>query len=137
MIHSTMMDFPLTLAHVLDRAGKLFGGSEIVSRLPDKSLHRYTYRDFHARARALAGALQRMGLARGDRVATLMWNYYAHLEAYLAVPCAGGVLHTLNLRLHPTTSLTSRITRAAVLSSSTTCCCRFTKKSARQLRSSA
>jgi fatty-acyl-CoA synthase len=101
MIQSTMMDFPLTLAHVLDRAGRLFGASGIVSRRPDKSLHRYTYRDFHARARALAGALQRMGLARGDRVATLMWNHYAHLEAYLAVPCAGGVLHTLNLRLHP------------------------------------
>jgi fatty-acyl-CoA synthase len=101
MIESTMMHFPLTLTHVLDRAGRLFGTSEIVSRLPDKSLHRYTYRDFHARAIALAGALQRLGLKKGDRVATLMWNHYAHLEAYLAVPCAGGVLHTLNLRLHP------------------------------------
>jgi fatty-acyl-CoA synthase len=101
MIASTMMDFPLTLAHVLERAGRLFGSSEIVSRLPDKSLHRYTYRDFCRRTHALAGALQRLGLRKGDRVATLMWNHYAHLEAYLAVPCAGGVLHTLNLRLHP------------------------------------
>jgi fatty-acyl-CoA synthase len=101
MFESTMMDFPLTLQHVLDRAGRLFGASEIVSRLPDRSLHRYSYRDFHRRALALAGALQRLGMRKGDRVATLMWNHYAHLEAYLAVPCAGGVLHTLNLRLHP------------------------------------
>jgi fatty-acyl-CoA synthase len=96
-----MMRFPLTLAHLLERAGKLFPESEIVSRLPSKSLHRHTYADFYRRARALGGALQRMGLKRGDRVATLMWNHYAHLEAYFAIPCAGGVLHTLNLRLHP------------------------------------
>ena len=101
MIQATMMQFPLTLAHVLHRAGHLFAASEIVSRLPDKSLHRYTYRDFHERALALGGALQRLGLRKGDRVATLMWNHYAHLETYLAVPCIGGVLHTLNLRLHP------------------------------------
>lgn len=96
-----MMQFPLTLHHVLERAGRLFGDSEVVSRLPDRALHRYRYRDFHRRACALAGALQKLGLQRGDRVATLMWNHYAHLEAYFAVPCAGGVLHTLNLRLHP------------------------------------
>jgi fatty-acyl-CoA synthase len=100
-MQSTMMNYPLTLSHILDRAGKLFGASEIVSRLPDKSLHRYRYRDFRRRALALGGALQAAGLKQGDRVATLMWNHYAHLEAYFAIPCAGGVLHTLNLRLHP------------------------------------
>ena len=100
-MQSTMMNFPLTLAHILGRAGKLFGGSEIVSRLPDKSLHRHHYRDFHRRTLALGGALQAAGMKKGDRVATLMWNHYAHLEAYFAIPCAGGVLHTLNLRLHP------------------------------------
>src|SRR4030067_353767 len=52
-------------------------------------------------ALARGGALQAAGLKKGDRVATLMWNHYAHLETYFAVPCAGGVLHTLNLRLHP------------------------------------
>src|ERR1044071_416114 len=87
MFESTMMDFPLTLQHELDRAGRLFGTSEIVSRLPDKSLHRYTYRDFHERTLALAGALQRLGIRKGDRVATLMWNHYAHVEAYIAAPC--------------------------------------------------
>ena len=101
MFASTMMQFPLTLVHVLRRAGALFGASEVVSRLPDKSLHRYTYGDLTRRALALGGALQRLGLRKGDRVATLMWNHYAHLEAYLAIPCAGATLHTLNLRLHP------------------------------------
>ncbi len=100
-MQATMMDFPLTLTHIFERAGKLFPDSEVVSRLPDRSLHRYRYADFYRRAHALAGALRRMGLKRGDRVATLMWNHYAHLEAYFAIPCSGAVLHTLNLRLHP------------------------------------
>ncbi|HUF81788.1 MAG TPA: AMP-binding protein, partial [Burkholderiales bacterium] len=97
----TMMDFPLTLAHIFERAGRLFPESEIVSRLPDKSLHRYRYADFHGRAQGLIGALRKLGVKRGDRVATLMWNHYVHLEAYFAVPCMGAVLHTLNLRLSP------------------------------------
>lgn len=96
----TMMDFPLTLTPILERAGKLFGGVEIVTRRPDKSVHRYKYSDFYARACRLAAALDAAGLKRGDRVATLMWNSYAHLETYFGVPCAGGVLHTLNFRLH-------------------------------------
>src|SRR5690349_23913254 len=95
------MEFPLTLAHIFERAGRLFPRSEIVSRLPDKSLHRHTYADFFRRSQGLIAALRKLGLKRGDRVATLMWNHYAHLEAYFAVPCAGGVLHTLNLRLAP------------------------------------
>src|SRR5262245_48487090 len=102
MIAHTMMNYPLTLTHILERAGRLFGKNEIVSRLPDKSLHRYTYGDFYRRARALAEALQKAGLKRGDRVATLMWNHYIHHEAYFGIPAAGGVLHTLNLRLSPT-----------------------------------
>ena len=97
----TMMRFPLTLGHIFERAGRLFPESEIVSRLPDKSLHRYRYADFYRRARLLGTVLRKMGLKRGERVATLMWNHYAHLEAYYAIPCAGGVLHTLNLRLSP------------------------------------
>jgi len=99
--HATTMHSPLTLTHIFERAEKYFPRSAIVSRLPDRSLDRATYADFCRRARALAGALTRLGLKRGDRVATLMWNHYAHLEAYFAIPCAGGVVHTLNLRLHP------------------------------------
>ncbi len=96
-----MMDFPLTLRAIQDHAAALFGSNEIVSRLPDKSLHRYTYKDFDRRTRLFAEALRNAGLQSGDRVATLMWNHYVHLEAYFGVPLAGGVLHTVNLRLHP------------------------------------
>ena len=98
---STMMDQPLSLNHLLDRAGTIFGGNEIVSRLPDKSLVRHSYAQYHRRTRALASALQRLGLSKGDRVATLCWNHHAHLEAYFGIPAAGGVMHTLNLRLAP------------------------------------
>ncbi len=100
-MNGTMMDYPLTLIPILERAGRLFPNVEIVSRMPDRSLHRHTYRDFYRRTRALAESLHRAGLQRGDRVATLMWNHYAHLEAYFGIPAAGGVLHTLNLRLAP------------------------------------
>ncbi len=100
-MRGTMMDFPLTLHSVLERIPKLYAGVEIVSRLPDASLHRYTYGDFFRRAKALAEALGSAGLQPGDRVATLCWNHYAHMEAYFGVPAAGGVVHTLNLRLHP------------------------------------
>src|SRR5581483_6038353 len=71
------------------------------SRLPDKSLHRYRFADFYTRSRRLAAALLAAGLAKGDRVATLSWNHYAHLECYFGIPAAGGVMHTLNLRLAP------------------------------------
>ncbi len=98
---STMMDVPLSLNHLLERAGTLFAGNEIVSRLPDKSLARHTYGEFYRRTRALAAALQGLGLQKGDRVATLCWNHHAHLECYFGIPAAGGVMHTLNLRLSP------------------------------------
>jgi fatty-acyl-CoA synthase len=100
-MQSTMMDVPLSLNHLLERAGTLFHGNEIVSRLPDKSLRRHTYGEFHRRTRSLAAALQGLGLAKGDRVATLCWNHHAHLECYFGIPAAGGVMHTLNLRLSP------------------------------------
>ena len=96
-----MMAFPLTLTHFLDRVKTLFPRSEVVSRLPDRSLHRYTYADFHRRACQLAAALRRLGVGPGDRVGTLCWNHHRHLEAYFAIPCSGAVVHTLNLRLHP------------------------------------
>ena len=97
----TMMDFPLTLGHLIERAAGLFPRVEVVTRLADRSLHRTNYAEVGRRARALAEALGAAGLARGDRVATRCWNHYAHLEAYFGIPGAGGVLHTLNLRLHP------------------------------------
>ena len=96
-----MMRCGLSLTSFLERAGKLYPKVEVVSRLPDNSIRRSTYADLYRRARALASALQQSGLKPGDRVATLMWNHAAHLEAYFGIPLAGGVVHTLNLRLHP------------------------------------
>jgi fatty-acyl-CoA synthase len=96
-----MMSFPLTLAPILERAGKTFGDVEVVSRLPTRRLLRSTYGELYRRSHALASALTALGLKRGDRVATLMWNHSWHLEAYFGVPVAGGVLHTMNVRLHP------------------------------------
>ena len=101
MLTGRMMDFPLTLTHFLERARTYFGRSELVSRLPDKSLHRYTYADFYRRTCRLAHALTRLGVKPGDRVASLCWNHSRHLELYFGVPSMGAVLHTLNLRLHP------------------------------------
>src|SRR5437660_11793432 len=100
-MRGTMMDFPLTLPTILERSGKIFSGVEIVSRKPDKSILRTCYGEFHRRARRLAAALTKLSLRPGDRVASMMWNHSSHLEAFFGVPCAGGILHTLNLRLHP------------------------------------
>lgn len=100
-MQSTMMTTELSLNHLLERAGRLFGGNEVVSRLPDKSLRRHTYGEFYRRTRSLASALQKLGLKKGERVATLCWNHHAHLECYFGIPAAGGVMHTLNLRLSP------------------------------------
>src|SRR5438132_745490 len=94
-----MMDFPLTLAHIFDRAGRYFAQTEIVSRRPDRTIHRSSWGEFHRRAQKLANALLRLGVQPGERVATLGWSHSRHLEAYFAVPLMGGVLHTLNPRL--------------------------------------
>jgi len=100
-MRGTMMDFPLTLPTLLERSGKLFSRVEIVSRKPDRTSVRTCYGDFYRRARRLADALTKLGMRSGDRVASMMWNHTGHLEAFFGVPCAGGILHTLNLRLHP------------------------------------
>ena len=94
-----MMDYQLAVPTILRRAESLFGEKEIVSQLPDKSIHRYTYRDFARRTRKLAVALQQLGILPGDRVATLCWNHHQHMEAYFAVPSMGAIVHPLNLRL--------------------------------------
>ncbi len=101
LIRGQIMDYPLTLIPLLERAVRLFPHREIASRTADGSMHRYTYRDMNARVHRLAHALQRLGLQPGDRVGTLCSNTSRHLELYFAVPCSGMVLHTLNLRLSP------------------------------------
>ncbi|GAC1549265.1 MAG: 3-(methylthio)propionyl-CoA ligase [Polyangiales bacterium] len=101
MLDGRMMQFPLTLGHFLARARTFFPEREIVTRESDGALHRYRYREFFARTAQLARALDRLGCKPGDRVATLCWNHRRHLEAYFAAPVSGRVMHTLNLRLHP------------------------------------
>jgi len=100
-MRGTMMDFPLTLMTLLERSGRLFPDVEILWRRPDRTVVRSNYASFYRRARRLAAALTKLGLQPADRVASMMWNHGGHLEAFFGVPCAGGILHTLNLRLHP------------------------------------
>ena len=107
----TTMRYALTLPAMLTRAEQLFPQKEIVSRTAT-GIFRYTYREYGQRVRQLASALVALGVRKGDRVATLAWNHYRHLEAYFAVPCLGAVLHTLNFRLPPA-HLTHIINHAA------------------------
>jgi fatty-acyl-CoA synthase len=100
-VKGLIMDYELGVPAILRRAETLHGRKEIVTRLPDRSFHRYTYADFGRRARQLADALQKLGYSDSTRVATLCWNHYQHLEVYFGVPISGNVVHTLNLRLHP------------------------------------
>ncbi|MGE0884671.1 MAG: long-chain fatty acid--CoA ligase [Blastocatellales bacterium] len=97
----TMMNTPLTMSVLMDRGPELAPNNEIVSKMRDKT-HRYTYAELGKRARQFANAIKKLGVKQGDRVATLAWNGYRHLEIYYAVPCMGSVLHTLNLRLSAT-----------------------------------
>ncbi len=100
-MNGMMMDVPLCTSALVRRARALHPGKAIVSRRADRSIHRTTYLECIRRAGRLASALKRLGVRPGDRVGTLAWNHWRHLEAYLAVPSSGAVLHTLNLRLHP------------------------------------
>jgi len=100
-MHGLMMDMPLLISGLLQHADRHHGDTEIVSKTVDGSVHRYTCRDAHARARKLAGALQRLGVQPGERIATLAWNSYRHFEIYYAVAGSGAVIHTINPRLFP------------------------------------
>ncbi len=95
-----MMDRPLLLSHFLERAERMYPRREVVTRMPN-GIHRTNYAEVGRRARKLASALPTLGVKPGDRLATFAWNTYRHLEAYFAIPGAGYVLHTLNLRLFP------------------------------------
>jgi fatty-acyl-CoA synthase len=99
-VRSTMMDVPLTVTGIMQYGTRLYGGREVVTCTGDGT-RRQTYASTGARAARLAGALRALGVDGDQRVATLMWNNAEHLEAYLAIPSMGAVLHTLNLRLDP------------------------------------
>ena len=97
-----MQDWPLLVHTVLDHASRWHGEREIVSRSPEGSLHRYSYRDLDARARRLAsGAGRRLGVGEGDVIATMAWNTHRHLEIWYGLMGLGAVVHTLNPRLFP------------------------------------
>ncbi|MGV8892453.1 MAG: 3-(methylthio)propionyl-CoA ligase [Burkholderiaceae bacterium] len=96
-----MMSQPLLISNIIRHADRYYGKSEIVSRRVEGDIHRYTYTDCHKRSRQLARALANLGVKMGDRVASIAWNGYRHLEAYYAVSGSGAVLHTINPRLFP------------------------------------
>ncbi len=96
-----MQDQPLLISSLIEFAGRHHHDTQIVSRRVEGDIHRYTYRDAAARARRVANAIDRLGLAFSDRVATLAWNGYRHFEVYFGVSGSGRVLHTLNPRLAP------------------------------------
>ncbi|MFM0377910.1 3-(methylthio)propionyl-CoA ligase [Paraburkholderia strydomiana] len=95
-----MMEQPLLVASLLVHAERHHGAQEIVSRRVEGDIHRYQYRDLAQRARRMANALAGLGVQPGERVATLAWNGYRHMEMYFAASGSGAVLHTLNPRLH-------------------------------------
>lgn len=94
-----MMDTPLLIPSLLEYADLYHGDTEIVSRMVEGHIHRYTYREAHRRSRRLAKVLQGLGVRAGDRIATLAWNNYRHFELYFATSGMGAICHTLNPRL--------------------------------------
>ncbi|ALE72325.1 long-chain fatty acid--CoA ligase [Pseudonocardia sp. EC080610-09] len=96
-----MQDRPLTLPHIFHRAEQLFGHKTLVTARPDGTERTVTVAEWAVRVRRLATALDTLGISDGGRVGTFCWNTSRHLELYLAAPCTGRVLHTLNIRLHP------------------------------------
>ncbi|TWG80519.1 fatty-acyl-CoA synthase [Cupriavidus gilardii J11] len=96
-----MMAEPLLISSIIRHAARHHGSTEIVSRRTEGDIHRYTYRDCELRARKLAQALGVLGVGQGDRIGTLAWNGYRHLEIYYGVSGMGAVCHTINPRLFP------------------------------------
>ena len=96
-----MMDYPLVIPRILERARRVHSESEIVSYSAEGKKHVYTWNEFYGRVVRLMNVLRKLGVKKGDRVATFAWNHHRHLELYYAVPCLGAVVHTLNIRLFP------------------------------------
>ncbi|KML06077.1 long-chain fatty acid--CoA ligase [Rossellomorea marisflavi] len=95
-----MMQTPLLLTAMMERAEKFYPEKHIVSRT-ESGIHRFTYKEWGKRTRRLGSVLKDLGVEEGDKVGTLAWNHHRHLEAYFAIPCIGAVLHTINIRLSP------------------------------------
>lgn len=99
-MHGLMMNYPLTLAQILEHAHRIHGSKRVATLLPDQTLHSYNYTALYERVKRLANALTESGIIQlGDRVGTFASNTYQHLELYYAIPCIGAVLHPINVRL--------------------------------------
>ena len=100
-MQALMMNSQLMISNILKHAEKNYPNREIVSVTADNPRHRYTYKDFAVRTRQLANALDALGAKFGDRIGTLAWNDYRHLELYYAISGSGMVCHTINPKLFP------------------------------------
>src|SRR5258706_2462694 len=94
-----MMDMPLLVSSLIEHADRSHGDTEIVSRTVEGPIHRYTYTEAHKRSKRLAQALTPLGVKQGERVGTLAWDGFRHLELYYGVAGIGAVVHTVNPRL--------------------------------------
>jgi fatty-acyl-CoA synthase len=100
-MENLMMNYQLTLDKILEHANRMYSHKRVITKRPDGSFHTYTYADMYKRVKRLSKALVKLGVQPGDRVGTFAWNNYQHLELYYAIPGAGAVCHTLNIRLFP------------------------------------
>jgi 3-(methylthio)propionyl---CoA ligase len=91
----------LMISSILMHAARHHGEGEVVSRTHENTTHRYTWRDVEARSRRLVRVMAKLGIGAGDRVGTLAWNGFRHLEVYYAAPGMEAICHTINPRLHP------------------------------------
>ena len=101
MLQGLMQDRPLLISSLIEHASVVHPRAEIVSRTVEGPIHRCTYGDIHRRSKQVANALVALGIEAGDRIATLAWNGYRHMELYFGVSGMGAVLHTINPRLFP------------------------------------
>jgi fatty-acyl-CoA synthase len=100
-MYGLMQDSPLLISSLIEFAALNHGGEEIVSRTVEGPIHRYTYKECVVRSRQLAKALEKLGVEQSDRIATLAWNGYRHVEIYYGVSGMGAICHTINPRLFP------------------------------------
>src|SRR5690349_8936027 len=101
IMNGLMMEQPLLVSSLLGHAERHHGDQQVVSRRVEGDVHRYAFRDLVGRCRQVANMLGALDVKFGDRVATLAWNGYRHLELYYGICGTGAVVHTINPRLHP------------------------------------
>src|SRR5882762_8479377 len=96
-----MQSHPLLVSSLIEHAGRSHPDTEVVSRTREGSVHRCTFADIGRRSKQVASALTRLGVEQGQRVGTLAWNNYRHLELFFGVSGMGAIIHTVNPRLFP------------------------------------